>query len=175
MPNLTCTTRSKNFHYELARELHWHVFICLAGHPGGKGFQRHQHHRRFLYCQRHKIVSRKRMFLDWRPEQRERPNQLVDSPQCYLTMLMQVSLATQVSCGALSPMAVMNGLGQKYKNEANLKSCIITTANATTTNAYQLLIYGGLLGDAICMKDGTDYCMIKMMETNLTQVTWGRR
>ena len=65
--------------------------------------------------------------------------------------------------------------GKKYKNEANLKSCIITTANATATNAYQLLIYGGLLGDAICMKDGADYCMIKMMETNLTQVTWGRR
>ena len=82
--------------------------------------------------------------------------------------------AAAKSCGSESPMAIFNGMGRKYKDEAGLRSCMISQGN-TTQSLHQLLLASGLMADAVCLNQGGSWCFPKVMETDLSALSIAAR
>ena len=81
---------------------------------------------------------------------------------------------TAAACGSESPMAIFNGMGRKYKDEAGLRSCMISQGN-TTQSLHQLLLASGLMADAVCLNQGGSWCFPKVMETDLSALSIAAR
>jgi len=77
--------------------------------------------------------------------------------------------ASDTSCGATGPVAVLSQITRKYGSAVGVNSCPDVEVGDVTLSVSELLMVG-MYADSICVKNDGVFCLTEVLESGLPQV-----